>query len=264
MGGKARATISNCDKFSFFCCIAGPLMITAMAVNTTSWWRLARPDMQLGWPERRYNVQGPSNNRMSYDRTWKMLKVEVCASYEMAQKQYGTPGGMMEFQMMSAMGAMTHIPLQEGMPCGFKPMCRSHMSLRCMWYWQIDMDRHILTTGQMVALGFSGLGQVIVLLSGNRDHRLYVTAFTTLGLIAGVGSWCWYIFDTDQFQHELGGSTGWPYARSEGAGFYASSGGATWICCGCIASCCGLGSAEEECSSDSDEAPLMMGGPPMM
>lgn len=255
--GKAqpRATISGCDKFSFCGTIMGPIMILVLSINTQVWYRLARPDMQLGWPERKYNVVGATDDKMHWSQTYKMMKIEICAMYDLAQLQYGNPSGMMSSTMMM----MT--PLGEAMPCGFKPHCRSHMSMRCYWYWQLDIDAHVLRVGVGTGLGFMVAGMIIMLLSGNRDHRLYVVGLCCCGAMIVNGAYGWWVYDTDQFNMEMCGATGWAYAGLQGGGYYGSTMGATGVCCGCLATCCGLGAPED--SSDSEDEKMPMMGPPM-
>merc|ERR1719158_2480103 len=94
--------------------------------------RMAKAMMEISWPNRWYYVLDATDMGQSRSAKYKMLKLEICQRFDMAQQTFGNPAGMLMGKFMSD-GPLASVTALVP-TCDMKAPCREHLSTRCIWY----------------------------------------------------------------------------------------------------------------------------------
>lgn len=248
--------LNMCDILMILLGFCGGIMgCVACLFGYYRWHEADTPDLQ--WPMRKYYIKKLTDKAMQPTVTWKTLKQDVCAKFQAAQMKFGNPVGMATAKLMER---TIQIPI-----CGIKPMCRTAMSERCIFYDYAVDDGIVVILGNIGAMLLLALSGFCLMISNKPHWKMYAGICVSLG---GIGIMCtvgYWAYDTDKYLKRIGKAAVYPYPPLKGWGFFMNAGGAglmlTAGVCGFISS---LSAGKSNAGGGAD--PLMagpMGGQPM-
>lgn len=210
------------------------------------------PAGTINWPERKYYVKKVTDKSMIPSANWKMLKLEICQKYDMAQQKFGNPAAQ---AAMAAFGAVTggmSVPM-----CDVKAACREHLSNRCVEYGYMVFNGMLLHGTQFLGLCCFGCAGMCLMVSSKLAWKFNAACCGALGVFFAGGGFGFWLFDSGRMMKALSKDTVWPLPKPYGAGFGGNAFGLVLMTVGTL---CGFIGAQPESKPAEDD---MMGDPMM-
>jgi hypothetical protein len=219
--GKKSKGLGGSDYGAMMFGLLGPVTILGAALLMPM--RMAKPMMEINWPNRWYYVLDATDMGNSRGAKYKMLKLELCQRFDMAQQTFGNPAGMLMGKFMSD-GPLSSVTALVP-TCDMKAPCREHLSTRCIWYEYLYFDGLCFFLANGMALAQNCLVVVIILILRKKEYKWYAMMIAISAMCMSCGVLTYWLMDTHLFLKDMQTQTVWPYAPFNGSGSKVVLGG---------------------------------------
>lgn len=253
--GKSKGGLKGVDYGAMCCGLLGPMIILGAA--TMMPLRMAKPMLEVSWPNRWYYALDATDMSQARGAKYKMLKLELCQRFDMAQQTFGNPTGMLMSKFLSD-GPFSEVTALVPL-CDAKAPCREHLSTRCIWYEYMYFDGLCLLGANAMALCQMILVTIIILILRKKEYKWYAMMIALSAMCMSGASIMYWVMDSHYFLKDMATQTVWPYAPFNGSGSKVLMGGV--VVEFFSVACCWLGSRPEK--EAPEQIPGMMPGMPM-
>lgn len=219
--GKKSKGLGGADYGAMLFGILGPVTILAAALLMPL--RMAKPMTEINWPNRWYYVLDATDAGNSRGAKYKMLKLELCQRFDMAQQTFGNPAGMLLGKFMESGPLKSVTALVPS--CDMKAACREHLSTRCIWYEYLYFDGLCFFLANGMALAQNSLVVIIILILRKKEYKWYAMMIAISAMCMSCGVLVYWIMDSHLFLKDMATQTVWPYAPFNGSGSKVVFGG---------------------------------------
>jgi len=213
--GKSKNAMGMSDYVTIGFGILGCLICCGASVAAP--YRKAKPIGELDWPmERWYYIRAATDKGGAPIAQYKMLKLEICQRFDIAQMTFGNPQGRLASKMLTSgpFGAIGGaLPL-----CDIKPACREQLSIRCIWYDYLTFDSMAVMGSYAFAMMQFCLAGVIIIILRKREYRFYSMCIAAFGCWMSFSATAYWAYESNAYLVDMARETVWPYAPFNGSG----------------------------------------------